>query len=384
MIAGQMIAAGAKRRLNRFQRGQDLRGQLAHAASAEGEDEVALADFGGDQLDGGRKLRGKVHLRPLDAAGQPLRRHAGDGLLAGGVDGQDDDGVCISKCATELVEEVQGARVPVGLEDDVDAPVAAFAGSGQGGANLSRMVAVVVHHGDAAHLAALLEAPVHAAKVMEPLGDLVCGNLELVGNGHRGGGVEHVVATGYVQLKGTERAGGGSDQEAREGSLHCLKKLQAVVGLCRDTIGEDAPVSAGQDGLELRIVQTGGNRAVKRHLVHERQEGALDVGHVVVAVHVLAVEIGDHGGMGESLRKERSLSSASATRYCVAPRGAFEPSASTRPPTTTVASRPPAESTEATMEVVVVLPCMPAVAMPYLRRISSASISPRWMTGIFR
>ena len=32
--------------------------------------------------------------------------------------------------------------------------------------------------------------------------------------------------------------------------------------------------------------------------------------------------------IGESLRKERSLSSASATRYCVVPRRAFEPSAS--------------------------------------------------------
>ncbi len=36
----------------------------------------------------------------------------------------------------------------------------------------------------------------------------------------------------------------------------------------------------------------------------------------------------------------------------------------------------------ATMEVVVVLPWLPATAMPYLRRISSASISPRGMTGI--
>ena len=36
------------------------------------------------------------------------------------------------------------------------------------------------------------------------------------------------------------------------------------------------------------------------------------------------------------------------------------------------------------MEVVVVLPCMPATAMPYLSRMSSASISARWMTGILR
>src|SRR5262252_3693503 len=63
--------------------------------------------------------------------------------------------------------------------------------------------------------------------------------------------------------------------------------------------------------------------------------------------------------IGESFRNERSLSSASATRYCDLPRRALEPMASTRPPTTTVGSRPPAASTAATMLVVVVFPCMP-------------------------
>ncbi len=40
----------------------------------------------------------------------------------------------------------------MGLEDDVNLPVAALAGGGQGGANLRGVVAVVVHHGDAARL----------------------------------------------------------------------------------------------------------------------------------------------------------------------------------------------------------------------------------------
>ena len=35
------------------------------------------------------------------------------------------------------------------------------------------------------------------------------------------------------------------------------------------------------------------------------------------------------------------------------------------------------------MEVVVVLPWLPAIAMPYFRRISSASSSPRGITGMF-
>ena len=43
--------------------------------------------------------------------------------------------------------------------------------------------------------------------------------------------------------------------------------------------------------------------------------------------------------IGDSFRNERSLSSASATRYCDLPSRALEPMASTRPPTTTVGSR---------------------------------------------
>ena len=54
----------------------------------------------------------------------------------------------------------------------------------------------------------------------------------------------------------------------------------------------------------------------------------------------------------------------------------------TLPPITIVGSSPPSASTLATSEVVVVLPCAPAMATPYLSRISSASISARGMTGM--
>ena len=51
---------------------------------------------------------------------------------------------------------------------------------------------------------------------------------------------------------------------------------------------------------------------------------------------------------------------------------------------TKVGSRPPSARTLATRLVVVVLPCVPAMAMPCLRRISSASIRARGTTGILR
>jgi hypothetical protein len=61
----------------------------------------------------------------------------------------------------------------------------------------------------------------------------------------------------------------------------------------------------------------------------------------------------------------------------------LEPKVFTLPPTTAVGSIPACASRWAAIEVVVVFPCEPAMAMPYLSRISSASISARGMTGIF-
>src|SRR5579883_632586 len=51
------------------------------------------------------------------------------------------------------------------------------------------------------------------------------------------------------------------------------------------------------------------------------------------------------------------------------------------PPLMTVGSKPPASSSAATMEVVVVLPWVPAMATQLFSRISSASISARRTTG---
>src|SRR5574343_923904 len=87
---------------------------------------------------------------------------------------------------------------------------------------------------------------------------------------------------------------------------------------------------------------------------------------------------------GERNRKEASDSSASATRKSPLPSRALEPAAFRRPPMTKVGSMPPSARMLVTRLVVVVLPCVPAMAMPLFRRISSASIWARGTTGILR
>ena len=79
-----------------------------------------------------------------------------------------------------------------------------------------------------------------------------------------------------------------------------------------------------------------------------------------------------------------SLSSASATRISPCPNLALLPNDLTLPPITMVGSSPAALRTAAIIDVVVVLPWLPATATPYFMRISSASISARGITGMFR
>ena len=66
------------------------------------------------------------------------------------------------------------------------------------------------------------------------------------------------------------------------------------------------------------------------------------------------------------------------------PRRAFVPRIRTRPPTTIVGSKPASVRIIPVSDVVVVLPCVPAMATPCFRRMISASISARRMTGIPR
>ena len=67
---------------------------------------------------------------------------------------------------------------------------------------------------------------------------------------------------------------------------------------------------------------------------------------------------------GDSFRNERSLSSASTTMYSPRPSRALLPNALSRPPMTAVGSSPARSSTSAAIEVVVVLPWAPAMAIP--------------------
>ena len=85
--------------------------------------------------------------------------------------------------------------------------------------------------------------------------------------------------------------------------------------------------------------------------------------------------------IGCKCKKDASLSSASATKYLLAPSLAFVPALFTRPPTTNVGSLPSSAKIAEIRLVVVVFPWVPATAIPCRYRISSANISARLTTG---
>ena len=156
------------------------------------------------------------------------------------------------------------------------------------------------------------------------------------------------------------------------------------VGLAGGAIGDDGALDAREDGLHVGLVEAQNGGAVERDAIDELREGVLNFLERGVVVEVFAVDGGDDGDDRRQSRKERSLSSASTTMYSLRPRRAVVPTELTRPPTTKVGSRPAEAKMAAIIEVVVVLPWAPATAMPYFRRISSASISARGMTGILQ
>ena len=87
---------------------------------------------------------------------------------------------------------------------------------------------------------------------------------------------------------------------------------------------------------------------------------------------------------GVSFKNVLSNSSASTTINSPFPnRALVPPSPLNFPPTIIVGSIPPSVKHKPTILVVVVLPCVPAIPIPYFILIVSASISDRLITGMF-
>src|SRR4028119_1820366 len=87
------------------------------------------------------------------------------------------------------------------------APLGAVAGGGEDGADLGRVMAVIVDDGRALDVADLGEAALDAVELLEALRDLVVWNAELGGDADRGERVLDVVPSGHGELDVADRRG---------------------------------------------------------------------------------------------------------------------------------------------------------------------------------
>ena len=77
-----------------------------------------------------------------------------------------------------------------------------------------------------------------------------------------------------------------------------LQNFQPKGSFRSHTIGKHGVTHAGQQGSQFGIIHTGCGRAVKRDAIHKVEERALHIFHVAIAIHVLAIDIGDDGEDG--------------------------------------------------------------------------------------
>src|ERR1700678_1435738 len=143
-----------------------------------------------------------MRFRVADSCGEEFGGDFWNWLFAGGVDGQYGHRIRQGKCRGELRDEVAGAGIAVGLEDDVNLVVAALAGGGECGGDFGGVVTVIVDDGDAVGAAAKLEAAVDSVEAGEALGDFFGRNFKLAGDRYCSRGVEDVVAAGDAEFEG--------------------------------------------------------------------------------------------------------------------------------------------------------------------------------------
>src|SRR5699024_1494542 len=131
-----------------------------HIPGTESEHEVTGSHAFGDERDrlGEGLFESDVIVR--DAIGDQRPGDSGHGVLAGGEDVEDDDLIGQPQGLAELLPELHGPRVQVGLEDGPYASAVGDdpAGGGQHGTQLGGVMGVVVDDAHTAGDAAFLEA----------------------------------------------------------------------------------------------------------------------------------------------------------------------------------------------------------------------------------
>ncbi len=186
---------------------QEYGTEMIYVARSQGEDHIPFFGEVRCCFDGGRKgldIANWPVSKFLNSFGQGLTGYALDGLLARGIDVEDDERVGIAEGLGEIVHQLLRSAIAVRLENDMNFAIAALLCGGKGGTDFGRVMAVVVDHTDSSARAPELKAAVNPTEVVEGGADVFQANVETHADRDCRGCVKHVVSAGDVQGELTE------------------------------------------------------------------------------------------------------------------------------------------------------------------------------------
>src|SRR5579863_9841465 len=87
------------------------------------------------------------------------------------------------------------------------------------------------------------------------------------------------------------------------GTEHALTGFDMKVRPASRAVGDSPALNLRKHAAQYWIIVANYHHPIKRNAIHEVQKCALHIAHVAIAVHVLAIDICDHGQNGRKLEK---------------------------------------------------------------------------------
>src|SRR6266849_9466490 len=169
-------------RMLRSQQNHELIARPADVARADGKDSVPGARLFQQVLDAflhRAKIVDDFVTGLANGARQRFAGHARDGRFAGRIDIEQHEDVSLIERAAEFVPKVLGAGVTMGLKEHEQAIELATTGRFECGANLGRVMTVIIDHGDVIDRALDVKTAVHPGKLDEAFADQISRNIQV-------------------------------------------------------------------------------------------------------------------------------------------------------------------------------------------------------------
>src|SRR5713226_3606835 len=168
-----------RRRMLRSQQNHEFIARPADVARADGEDGVTGTRLFQQALDAflhRAKIVDVLVTGLANGAHKRFARHARDGRFAGRIDIEQHENIRLIERAAEFIPKVLGAGVAMRLKEHEQAIELAAAGRFERGADLDRVMTVVIDHGDVVHYALDVKAAAHTGKFDEAFADQISRN----------------------------------------------------------------------------------------------------------------------------------------------------------------------------------------------------------------